>query len=133
MSGEAPKEAILCVDDEAIILMHLVMVLKGRYGPRFLYEIAANADSAMKKIDALVEAGTTIIAVVSDWLMPGITGDAFLRAVHAKYPGIKAIMVSGRIDSEGIDAIKEETGLVGFLPKPVNPAELCALIDSIVG
>ncbi len=129
---ESPDRAILCVDDEAVILMNLKLLLKKRYGQRFRYECAADAERALSAMEGLIASGIRVILIISDWLMPGMNGDAFLRAVHERHPGIKAIMVSGRIDEGSVRRLEEEGIFSGFLSKPVAPGEFYAMIDGLV-
>ena len=67
------KRAILCVDDEAIILIALKQELKIHFGDRFTYETAINALDALKAIDELSAEGIEIAVVISDWRMPGMS------------------------------------------------------------
>ncbi len=69
------KSAILCVDDEAIIVMSLIHELKTNLGERFIYESAMNAREAFQPIEDTIQEGNEVILVISDWLMPGIKGD----------------------------------------------------------
>jgi len=41
------KQAIVCVDDEVIILLSLIQELKHAFGSNYLYEKATDADSAL--------------------------------------------------------------------------------------
>ena len=95
------KGAILCVDDEPIILLSLVQELKRTFGNELAYERAMNAEAALATIEALEKEGVRVILIISDWLMPGIKGDEFLRIVHERYPDIKTIIFSGRSRRSG--------------------------------
>ena len=44
-ASPCPKSAILCVDDEAIILTSLKEQLRRRFGERYLYETAWEAEN----------------------------------------------------------------------------------------
>jgi DNA-binding NtrC family response regulator len=127
-----PKTAIVCVDDEAIILMALVSELKSHYGDSFIYEQALNADSALAAIDQLESEGIIVSLVITDWLMPGVKGDVFLEMVNKKYPLIKAIMITGQADEEAIDRMKRKEYVVSVLRKPWSYAELRSIITSSV-
>jgi len=72
---EEPLKAILCVDDEILILLSLLRELKSFFGETFVYERATNANQAFKVIDELALEGIKLILIISDWLMPGIKGD----------------------------------------------------------
>ena len=53
------KKAILCVDDEIVILLSLIQELRISFGDRFIYEKALNGDDAMLLIDELAEEGVS--------------------------------------------------------------------------
>ncbi len=131
MSG-TNQEFILCVDDEAIILMSLKFELKSRYGSRFGYETALNAEEALDIIDSLYRSGARIILLLSDWLMPGMKGDEFVLAVHKKFPDIRSVIISGHSDEFSIQRAKNEGNLIACLKKPWNSHDLFSIIDDIL-
>lgn len=118
------KNAILCVDDEPILLLSLVQELKREIGPGFAYETAMNPAEAMEAIDELCASGVEVILILSDWLMPGMKGDEFLILVHQKYPHIKSILISGHADREAVERVKLEAKTYAVFPKPWNSNEL---------
>lgn len=118
------KQAILCVDDEAIILMALKQELRSEFGDRFHYESAMDASQALDAIEALVAEGIQVILVISDWLMPGIRGDEFLEIVRERYPTISAIMITGQADERAIERVKKNACVVSVLGKPWDAKEL---------
>lgn len=123
------KQAILCVDDEVIVLDSLRTQLKNNFGDRFRYEIAENADEAWEVIEDLVGDGITILLIVSDWLMPGIKGDEFLIQVHHRHPEIVTFMLTGQADQTAIDRATEEGGLRACILKPWREDELIGAIS----
>ncbi len=131
MEPSSPPEAILCVDDEGIILMHLLMLLKRRYGDRYRYERASSAREGLAVVERLEAEGVTLAILISDWLMPGISGDEFVRSLHRTRPGLRSILVSGKSDEAEIRSLCAEAGLAGFLSKPIASGDLFGLIDRI--
>jgi DNA-binding NtrC family response regulator len=127
------QNAILCVDDEPIILISLKQELKKKLGNRFSYETAMNADEALEIIDELVSNGINLILILSDWLMPGIKGDEFLIIVHKKYPGIKSILITGHADEKAVARVKKEAGTYTVLSKPWDPNELLEAVKVCCG
>ncbi len=126
------RQAILCVDDEVIVLDSLRTQLKGNFGDRFRYEIAENADEAWEVIEELVDDGITILLIVSDWLMPGIKGDEFLIRVHERHPDIVSVMLTGQADDRAIERARAEAGLRACIHKPWREDELIAVIASAI-
>jgi DNA-binding NtrC family response regulator len=122
--------AILCVDDEIMILESLREQLQRHFGDRYLYEVAEGVDEAWEAIDELYAEGIRILVIVSDWLMPGIKGDEFLIAVHARYPDIVTVMLTGQADEAAIERVRAEANLHACLRKPWTEAELVHTIET---
>ena len=125
------KGAILCVDDESIILVTLKQELRLRFKDEFIYETARGAGEALEIIDDLAHDGIEVRAILSDWLMPGIKGDEFLRTVHRRFPEIKSVIVTGHNDLEKL-ADLDATGLVGVLHKPWKNEDLIKAVEACV-
>lgn len=124
------KSAILCVDDETIILDCLKEQLRRRFGERFLYESATSVPDAWDVIDELCTDGIDILIIVSDWLMPGIRGDEFLAEVHRRFPRIVKVMLTGQADAAAIDRARRDANLHACLHKPWSEDELADVIVS---
>lgn len=125
------RKAVVCVDDEAIILMTIVSEIKKTLGSSYLYESAMSAKVGLEKIERLYEEGHSVALVVSDWLMPGMKGDEFLRATKEKHPEIEAIMVTGQADRDVIDSLTVDGIVRAVLMKPWSRSELHRAIDEI--
>ena len=63
------RQAILCLDDEVIIVEAMRQELRGYFGQRFLYETALSAGEARNVLEDLVDEGVKVILIISDWLM----------------------------------------------------------------
>ncbi|MBN1647253.1 MAG: response regulator [Spirochaetales bacterium] len=127
MSGQA----ILCVDDEVIILLSLVQELKNLFGGKYVYERALNATSALKIIDELDHDNIKVILIISDWLMPEIKGDEFLEIVRKKYPHIKSVIVTGQADIKALEKINSNPSVIAVMTKPWNPNQLKDIVSEI--
>lgn len=124
------KPAILCVDDEKIVLESLKRQLKASFGDAYYYEVAQDADEALELIQELREEAIIIIIIVSDWLMPGMRGDEFLIRVHQQFPKIIKIMLTGQADEAAIERAIEQANLYRCLHKPWSKEELVETIES---
>lgn len=124
------KCAILCVDDEKMILNSLKAQLKEKFGNNYTYETAENANEATEVIDELRDDNVNVVVIVSDWLMPGIKGDEFLINVHKKYPEIVKIMLTGQADAQAIERSRKEADLFHCILKPWSEDELVTTIQS---
>jgi len=118
------KDAIVCVDDDIIILMSLKREIARHFKDRFRIEISLSAKEALGTIDELIEQGVRVILILTDWLMPGMKGDKLVTAVKESHPGIKCILISGQVDKKAL----AEAGIDGlvdcFVPKPWRTEQL---------
>jgi CheY-like chemotaxis protein len=122
------KSAILCVDDEVVILESLKEQLFRRFSDRYLYEVAECVDEAWEVIEELYGDGIKVLVIVSDWLMPGVKGDEFLIEVHQRYPSIMTVMLTGQADESAIERAQKEAHLHACLRKPWTEEELASAI-----
>lgn len=118
------NSAVLCVDDENIILESLKEQLRRNFGNRYLYETANSANEAWTVIDELCADGIDILVIVSDWLMPGIKGDEFLAQVHQRFPEIVTVMLTGQADEAAIARAQRDANLFACLHKPWTEEDL---------
>jgi CheY-like chemotaxis protein len=126
------NRAILCVDDEAIIVFSIKVELKRHFKDLFLYETASAADEALDIIAELYGQGIKVILVLSDWLMPGMKGDEFLAMVKSRYPGIKTILVTGNADKATTDRLQRDGITNAILYKPWSKRDLIARVEECV-
>lgn len=122
------RKAILCVDDERIVLDSLVDQFMLTFGDKYHYEVAMSVDEAWEAIEFLVEDGIEMVLVVSDWLMPGVKGDKFLVDLHQKFPQTVKIMLTGQAEQGAIQNAIDNASLYAYIRKPWSEAEL---IDKI--
>ena len=128
MSGE--RKAIICIDDETIILDSLREQLENSFGEDYIYEIAESVEEAFEIIDELEEDEIEIAIIVCDWLMPGIKGDKFLLQIDLKYPRVVKILLTGQADQNSIDTLEELADHFTLVPKPWSKDELVRVIKS---
>jgi signal transduction histidine kinase/CheY-like chemotaxis protein len=109
---------VLLVDDEAVVRMSTAGMLEDL---GYEVEEVPSAEAAL----ALLEGGTEVDLLVTDHLMPGISGADLARRVRASWPGLPILIVSG---------YAEEDGIAPDLPrlaKPFRAAELAASLDAL--
>jgi CheY-like chemotaxis protein len=124
------KPVILCVDDESIVLQSLRTQLERALGDGYSYELAEDAEEAIEVINELNEEQTSILVIVSDWLMPGMKGDELLIRIHQEFPNIIKILLTGQADAVAIQRAKEQANLHECLFKPWSEEELVNTIKS---
>lgn len=123
-----PSRAILCVDDEQIVLDCLKEQILSCFQNNYLCETANSAEEAWEVIGELLAEEVTLLVVISDWLMPGVKGDEFLIRVHQKFPQIVKIILTGQADYTAIHRAQEHADLFRCLHKPWNTQELLTTI-----
>lgn len=124
------QSAILCVDDEKVVLESLEIQLQRAFGDNYLYEFAESADEALEIIEELDLEGVQILVIVSDWLMPGMKGDEFLIRVHRSFPNIVTVMLTGQVEARAIAKLRASANLYCYLRKPWDGAELITTLKS---
>jgi len=127
------RSAIICVDDDEMILISLKQELMAHFNGKYRYESALSAEEALLLIDELVKEQIYIILVISDWLMPGMNGDEFLMKVNEKYPEIRALIVTGYADILAVSKARHHINLSGIITKPWSSDELIQKVESVIG
>ncbi|PYV60902.1 MAG: hybrid sensor histidine kinase/response regulator [Acidobacteria bacterium] len=114
---------ILLAEDEPL-LRELGQTILTQAG----YEIltAPNAE-ALKSFVA--EHTGKIDLLLTDVVMPGMSGPELVHLVRARWPNIRVLYMSGYADDEIEDLDRD----AGFLQKPFTPAELTAKIAEMIG
>jgi DNA-binding NtrC family response regulator len=130
METQKPKRAILCVDDEKIVLDSLQEQLRNTFGDEFEYEIAESVDEAWEVIEDLVSRGYEMVLVISDWLMPRVKGDTFLIELHQKYPDTVTIMLTGQADPEAVENAYQNANLYAYIRKPWREEDLINYVNN---
>ncbi len=110
----------LVVDDEELVCAATADML-GDLG----YEIVA-ANSAMEALQ-LVEGGLVPCLLVTDHLMPGMSGTDLAREVRRRLPSVRALIISGYADIESIAPDLPRLG------KPFRRADLAERLAGLDG
>lgn len=124
------SKAILCVDDERIVLVSLRDQISKHFGDRYRYEVAESADEAWEVIEELCAEAIKVLVIVSDWLMPGMRGDEFLIQVHERFPSIVTVLLTGHADEAAISQARQYANLHAYIAKPWTEENLISIIQS---
>ena len=123
-AGQTPAQCrVLIVDDEAVVRRYVVHVLKTAG-----YQTSA-ASNAVEALEAF--ANGTFDALVTDVMMPGMTGDELARQLRQSDRGLKVLYLTGYSDR----LFKEKTGLwadEAFLEKPFTSKGLREALSLLV-
>ncbi len=115
--------AIICVDDEAVILDSLKDQLKRQY-PRCTIEMAESGEEALELLAELHLENSPVALVISDQIMPGMKGDQLLTEIHQKYPNVLKILLTGQASPEAVVNAVNQANLYRYIAKPWEEADL---------
>ena len=119
---------ILVVDDEPDVeMLFRQQFRRDLRAGRFHMEFAASASDAIKRAAEVRD--PSLILILSDINMPGMSGLDMLPKVRADHPHVPVIMITAYGDVETRrKAI--ENGATGLLTKPIDFAQLRQEIDT---
>lgn len=115
---------VLIVDDEPDAMLSMRIDLEAAGHQTVL---AADADTAMKRLSAYA-----VELVLIDMMMPVWDGWTVLEALQRQPSRPPTIVVSGRAGPADLERA-QRLGTVGYLHKPVSPADLDRAMDRALG
>lgn len=120
--SEAPPLHVLVIDDEPALREVLTLRLES-WG----FSVAAAAD--VPEAERLVRARVPDV-VLSDVVLPGLSGLDLLRRLKAHHPELPVILITAHANVEAaVDAMKN--GAEDFLTKPIDSAVLRAQLAAV--
>src|SRR5262249_57511553 len=102
----------------------------GRGGGGFQVDVAASAPAALER--AVDTSDPSLVLILSDINMPGMSGLEMLPEVRAKRPDVPVIMITAYGDAETRRKAIER-GAEGLLTKPIDFSALRQEIDTRLG
>ncbi|HLL17944.1 MAG TPA: HD domain-containing phosphohydrolase [Rubrivivax sp.] len=115
---------VLCVDDEPNILSALKRTLRGAgYGVL----TATSGEQALQMLEDMADLHPVNV-VLSDMRMPGMDGAQLLEQVHARWPELVRILLTGQANVEATVAAINRGRILRYLSKPWDEAELLATV-----
>ena len=123
-AGDQSKALVLVVDDE-LMVGDVVQAMLELGGYRTIY-----FQDPRKALEWLQEPYTHPDLMLTDFLMPHLTGLDLLQAARASRPGLKAILYSGHVEEREADNYPERPQR--FLRKPFSARTLISVVKSVL-
>ena len=119
----AKQSRILIVDDEIHVCASIAKALESI---GYLVDTVLSGEEALKK-----QGENRYDLIITDLMMPGISGMELLESLKKNDPAIRVIMITGYPSTKStVTAIK--SGAVDYLPKPFTPDELRRAVAKIL-
>lgn len=116
-----PKPKVLLVDDDELVLMVLQDQLARRYDCTALQDPReALALLATESFDV----------IVSDQVMPHLSGDQLLTRAYQNWPDTERILITGYADVSSMLRAVNDAHIAHYLAKPWSVAELLQVVGS---
>ena len=125
------KLAILAVDDEKIILDSIKIQIEKNFSHKFIFDYADNPEEALEVIDELTKEDINLLLVISDYMMPGMTGEEFAIKVKSKIKNANILILTGHMSEEkGLDLMKKNI-VLKVMQKPWREDLLIDFINKL--
>ena len=121
---DQPKPLVLVVDDE-LMVGEVVQAMLELGGYRIIY-----FQDPRKALEWLQEPYTRPDLILTDFLMPHLTGLELLQGARAARPGIRAILYSGHVEEREAENYPERPQR--FLRKPFSARTLINVVKSVL-
>jgi len=125
------KIAILCVDDEKIILDSLKIQLENKFKNKYLFEYAENGEEALELVEHFLNESVDLLLVISDYQMPGMKGDEFAKRLKSMLSEVNIIMLTGQIPPDVREQLMDKNIILSVIAKPWDEKDLINLIESL--
>ena len=119
------KGRILLVEDEVPVRLFSAKALINKG-----YDVI-DVESGQAGLSVIKAEGKTIDLIITDVIMPGITGPAMVQEILKTYPDIKVIYISGYAEDVFINTYGVERGF-HFLSKPYSLKQLAAKVKEVL-
>lgn len=123
---------ILCVDDDLALLETLWQQMTDLHGSTHEVVMAKSAEEGLSVIYDLHHQGKTVEMVISDLMMPGMTGDRFLEIINSRFPQIIKILLTGHTGLDSALYAINNASLDKYISKPWRIEDLQLTVSSLL-
>jgi CheY-like chemotaxis protein len=118
------SETVLVVEDEPRVRRLAVLGLRAH---GYVVLEASDGAEALRTAELV---GSEIDVIVSDVMMPGMSGPELLKRLEVIAPQARAVLMSGHAESTVLSQMPDLRGV--FLPKPFTPERLARKVREVL-
>ena len=128
-----PKPVILCIDDQREVLAALLKDLEP-FGGLFDIIDAESAEDAGAVLDEMVDRGVPIALIISDHVMPGVTGVELLTQIRGRgdLPNTRKLLLTGLATHEDTIRAINEAAVDRYIAKPWHVDQLLETVGRLI-
>ena len=125
------KSMIVCVDDETFVLDSIQLQISRCVG-QYSIEMCSSGSEALDLIRDELKQETSIPLIISDYLMPGMHGDEFLRRAHELTPRTNIVILTGQATLSGVINVINNANIFRYLTKPWQESDLVFTVSKAI-
>jgi len=126
------KPVIICVDDDKDTLNNIQIELLEALGEEYFIEVAESGEEALALFEELNNNDYDIPLVISDYIMPGMSGSDLLQYIHLVSPKTFKILLTGISDTRALVDALNHANLYRYILKPWDSGELILTVYDAV-
>ncbi len=122
------NESVIIVDDEPMVGDVVLAILRmGGFCKTIFFE------NPMEAYERIIHSNPPIDLIITDFLMPQMTGRELIVRVRLAYPNLKTILYSGNVQEEDAyeKRLRPRDKPNRFLRKPFTPKTLLDLVHTV--
>lgn len=128
----ADKGYIVCVDDDLALLETLWQQIQDLTSATHEVVMTKSAEEALSIIYELHHQGKTVEMLITDLMMPGMSGDRLLEIVNSRFPNIAKILLTGHTGLDSALYCINNANLDKYISKPWQMEDLHMTVSSLL-
>ena len=113
------KYAVLCVDDDPVILQLIDFQMKKLVNSvNTIVESTTDPTQVEEKLEEIKSYGLEPLFLMTDYQMPGMSGAQLIRKMKKINPELNCILLSGQANDVAVAELEDEKLLFSFIGKP---------------
>ena len=127
------KIYIICIDDQQEVLNAVIDDID-MLSEKFYLEECDSAGEAQELMEQVQQAGDYVGIVISDHVMPELTGVDFLSGLNAsgEYPHLKKVLLTGLATHEDTMTAINNAHIDYYIPKPWKKEHLIQVVKKLL-